>query len=448
MKDLEEEYQAIALLAKSKRLFKKGTQRFNSAKATDQTECYKYGKKGHFARDCWSKTSVPSYQSHFQPKLLHSSEYKPESRHTKVFKAKYNKVKVKLALLNSRASALSSSCGKNKGLIAETYDWDEEEMPSDTMKTELDLLTMQHVNTKILKENHNLRNELKELTYITEAGLNSSNKVNQCISEQIPTQKKKILEIDQLTKDTSSFGPKDLVFVKSSANNLKVSITGNNKPKLPEAEDFTLSNHDTAPARGNKSFSASKTNSAPAGKLNNVKMKDDPPLAIVMKELNEIKLQISKNKSSYFRNKNFQQVPPNALQNKYNTQFKMNCELCGQKNHLSKNCYKYHTGQGESSSRSRPSRPAIPFPSYMHCGYNDHKSDDCNKPRNPQHVTKNYETCGTNVHTTSDHNDIEWFRKREALQAKKVESFKASKTESSSALRSKTPTKRWVSKQN
>ncbi|GKA93765.1 hypothetical protein Tco_0815751 [Tanacetum coccineum] len=54
-------------------------------------------------------------------------------------------------------------------------------------------------------------------------------------------------------------------------------------------------------------------------------------------------------------------------------------------------------------------------------------------PRNPQHVTKNYETCGRNVHTTSDHNDIEWFRKRENPHAKKVES--------SNALRSKTPTK-------
>ncbi|GJY77459.1 hypothetical protein Tco_0482575 [Tanacetum coccineum] len=39
---------------------------------------------------------------------------------------------------------------------------------------------------------------------------------------------------------------------------------------------------------------------------------------------------------------------------------------------------------------------------------------------------------------------LEGLRKREALQAKKVESFKASKTESSSALRSKTPTKRYL----
>ncbi|GKE88198.1 hypothetical protein Tco_1565673, partial [Tanacetum coccineum] len=51
MNDLEEEYQARALLAKSKRFFKKSTQRFSGAKATDQTKCHKYGKKGHFARD-------------------------------------------------------------------------------------------------------------------------------------------------------------------------------------------------------------------------------------------------------------------------------------------------------------------------------------------------------------------------------------------------------------
>ncbi|GJW40724.1 hypothetical protein Tco_0066569 [Tanacetum coccineum] len=414
----------------------------------------------------------------------------------------------------------------------------------------LDPLTMQQVNTKILKENQNLRNELKELTSINEAWLNSSNKVNQCISEQIPTQKKKSLGINQLTKDTSSSGPKDPVFIKSSANNSEMSITGSNKPKLSGAEDFTLSNHDTGKVPSNESqrnttdhsvvvsdssvtdydsadeslvcstplsplekqigakpvsgpktiksiLKSKSTFKAETLKVKNVKIEDDPPLAIVMKELNELKLQISKNKSSYFRNKNSQQVPPNALQNKYKTQFKMNCELCGQNNHLSDNCYEvlfckkckrtnhktcdhadfmssmdinqYHTGQSESSSRSRPSRPAMPFPFCIHYGYNDHQSDDyvyypiceiCGsydhdthghnriislrkgiKPRNPQHITKNYETCGSNVHTASDHNDIEWFRKREALQDKKAESFKASKIESSNDLRSKTPTK-------
>ncbi|GJW27770.1 hypothetical protein Tco_0044645 [Tanacetum coccineum] len=99
LNDLEEEYQARALLAKSKRFFKKGTQRFSSAKATDQTECHKCGKK--------------------------------ELRPTKDFEAKYNKVKAKLALLSSSASASKAATVMNKGLIAEAYEWDEEEVSSD-----------------------------------------------------------------------------------------------------------------------------------------------------------------------------------------------------------------------------------------------------------------------------------------------------------------------------
>nr|GEV76558.1 retrovirus-related Pol polyprotein from transposon TNT 1-94 [Tanacetum cinerariifolium] len=97
LNDLEEEYHARALLAKSKRFFKE----------------------------------VSSYQSPFQPKLLNSSQHKPELRPTKDFKAKCNKVKAKLAFLSSNASSSKSSMFKNKGLIAEAYEWDEEEVSSD-----------------------------------------------------------------------------------------------------------------------------------------------------------------------------------------------------------------------------------------------------------------------------------------------------------------------------
>ncbi|GKB58991.1 retrovirus-related pol polyprotein from transposon TNT 1-94 [Tanacetum coccineum] len=311
--------------------------------------------------------------------------------------------------LVSATPLFQSSTVKNKGLIAEAYEWDEKEVSSDEIElveeklhhsfemednddrktyldylcidlnyveeqrnnllskhrdlvhelnackeqllvlkqAKLDFLTMQHVNTEILKENKNLRTKLKELTAITETWLNSSNKVNQCISEQIPSQKKRILGVDQLTEDPSSSGQKDLVFVKSSADDTKVSIPGVERPWLSEAEGFILPNHDTGrilpaesqrnttdpsvavtdssatdydsadessvcstplpplkkldgaePTSGPKTvksilrskstfkaetLKASKVNSAPAGKLKSVKIEDDPPLAICEK---------------------------------------------------------------------------------------------------------------------------------------------------------------------
>ncbi|GJX52167.1 hypothetical protein Tco_0280536 [Tanacetum coccineum] len=344
MNDLEEEYQARALLSKSKRFFKKGTQRFNGAKATDQTECHKCGKKGD---------------------------------------SKYNKVKAKLALLSSSASPPKSSLDKNKGLIAETYEWDEEEVSSD-------------------------ENEVIEV----KALMALANEEEFLLAKKVPVM------VNGSRSLYKSSGPKDPVFVKSFTDNLKVSITGSNKPKLSKAEDSTLSNHNTGKWMNLQSIAPPSS----LEKLNGVEPVSGPKtIKSILK---------------------------------------------------SKSIFKAETLKGESSSRSRPSRLAIPFPPCIHCGYNDHKSDDCVyyliceicgsynhdnhdhnmiislrrriKPRIPQYVTKNCETCGSNVHTTSYHNDIEWFREIEALQDKKVESFKARKTESSNALRSKTPTKKYL----
>ncbi|GJT28011.1 retrovirus-related pol polyprotein from transposon TNT 1-94 [Tanacetum coccineum] len=63
----------------------------------------------------------------------------------------------------------------------------------------------------------------------------------------------------------------------------------------------------SAPVKGNKNSSASVVNSAPPGKLKSVKIKNDPSLAIVLKELNNLKLQFSKNQSSYSRSNQPQQ---------------------------------------------------------------------------------------------------------------------------------------------
>ncbi|GJS25616.1 hypothetical protein Tco_0454248 [Tanacetum coccineum] len=58
--------------------------------------------------------------------------------------------------------------------------------------------------------------------------------------------KKRILGVDQLTKDPSSSGQKDIVFVKSSADDTKVSIPGYKDPGMFEDEGFILPNHDTS----------------------------------------------------------------------------------------------------------------------------------------------------------------------------------------------------------
>ncbi|GKB72483.1 hypothetical protein Tco_0933895 [Tanacetum coccineum] len=417
--------------------------------------------------------------------------------HTKDFEAKYNKVKAKLTLLSSSASAPGSSSGKNKGLIVESYDCDEEEVSSDDnevpevkalmaltdeervsvskesarngegikismkkvhtllemkdnddrksfldylridlnyveeqrnnliskhrnlvqelntckeqllvlKKAKLDLLTMQHVNTEILKENQNLRNKLKELTSIYRS----------------------------MAKQYLQLWAKRPVFVKSVADNSDVSITGSNKHKLSEAEDSTLSNHGTGKVLSNESqrnttdhsvvisdSSATNYDSAdessvcstpfpPLEKLTGVEPVFGPKtIKSILKSKSTFKAEILKG----FTINEPSSAP--AIGNKSSSVSKTNSAPAGNYD---------HDTHGHNNIISL--RRGI-------------------KPRNPQHVTKNCKTCGSNVHITFDHNDNEWFRKREALQAKKIESFKASKIESSSALRSRTPTKRMV----
>ncbi|GJT81655.1 retrovirus-related pol polyprotein from transposon TNT 1-94 [Tanacetum coccineum] len=454
----------------------------DNAKATDQTECHKCGKKVNFARDCWSKNSVPSYQSPFQPKPLSSSQHKLELRPTKDFEAKYNKdeeevssddnemaeVKVLMALAEdndtvSKGGTINSEWVKIS--MRKAYTLLEMEY-NDDRKTYLDYLCIdlnyvEEQRNNLLSKHRDLVQDLntckEQLLVLKQTKLDFLT-MQHCISEHIPSQKKRILRVDQLTEDPFSSGQKDLVFVKSLADDKKVSIFGVERPWLSEAEGFILPNHDTgrilpaesqrntnhspialtdssatdydsadkslvcstplpplkkldgaepvsglktiklilrskstfkpetlkdviinkpssALAKGNKSSSASKVNSAPAGKLKSVKIKDDPPLAIVMKELNNLKLQISKNQSSYSRN-------------------------------------------------NQPHQKVLVCKKYERT---DHRTCD-----HAEYIT---------VHTTTDHNDIKWFRRGEALHAKKAEALKSTKAESSNANRSKTPTK-------
>ncbi|GJY53875.1 hypothetical protein Tco_0445539 [Tanacetum coccineum] len=174
---------------------------------------------------------------------------------------------------------LAKSKRQKKGLITESYSWDEEEVSSDG----------------------NDATEVKALMALADEERVSIFKESDRNGEWIKISMKKVPsnESQRNTTDHSAVVSDSSATNYDSADESSVCVT--------------INEPSSAPARGNKSSSVFKTNSAPAGKLKNVKIEDDPPLAIVMKELNELKLQISKNKSSYFKNKKSQQVPLNAL---------------------------------------------------------------------------------------------------------------------------------------
>ncbi|GJT71308.1 copia protein [Tanacetum coccineum] len=120
LRDLDIKYHERALLANTKS-FIKGRNNFSGQKANENTECYKCGKKCHFARDCFSKTSEPSYKSpvnnyssvskgfqlKFTPKPIQSSSNsnnQADPKFQKDYKAEYKKIKANLALLEATPS--------------------------------------------------------------------------------------------------------------------------------------------------------------------------------------------------------------------------------------------------------------------------------------------------------------------------------------------------------
>nr|GEV91661.1 retrovirus-related Pol polyprotein from transposon TNT 1-94 [Tanacetum cinerariifolium] len=185
---------------------------------------------------------------------IYKSQGKPKVQ--KDNKAMYKKMKAKLALFEASLSTSQSSkpLSKNKGLVAETFNWDQEEVSDDAEETQvkvlmaliddelsvgknhaqngeliditikrdnllalkqakLEAVTFQIQNTGLTKLNNALQDQLKEERNVNEKWLNSSNKASQCISEQIPNQKKKILGGEQLIESSSKNDVKGNPFI-------------------------------------------------------------------------------------------------------------------------------------------------------------------------------------------------------------------------------------------
>ncbi|GJU21821.1 retrovirus-related pol polyprotein from transposon TNT 1-94, partial [Tanacetum coccineum] len=183
-RDLELEFHERALLENSKHFIKRKN-KFSSQKENEDTECYKCGEKGHFARNCFSKMSKPSYKSSvlnfssvskvfqpkFTPKLIQSSQHtqssQSEPKFQKDYKAEYKKLKAKLALLMASPSTSQSPKpfqSKNKGLVAEMFDWDKEEVFDDEEMTQVKVLMALADDELAVGKNHACNGEWIDIT--------------------------------------------------------------------------------------------------------------------------------------------------------------------------------------------------------------------------------------------------------------------------------------------
>nr|GEZ57520.1 hypothetical protein [Tanacetum cinerariifolium] len=97
-------------------------------------------------------------------------------------------------------------------------------------QAKLDAVTLQIQNTKLTKLNHALQEQLKEEKKINEKWLTSSKKVSQCISKQIPHQKKKVIGGELLTESLSKININENAFIPASM--------GYDQEMVPKTKDW------------------------------------------------------------------------------------------------------------------------------------------------------------------------------------------------------------------
>ncbi|GJS86082.1 hypothetical protein Tco_0752623 [Tanacetum coccineum] len=486
------------------------------------------------------------FQLKFTPKLIQSSSNsnnQADLKFQKHYKAEYKKMKVKLALLEASPSSSQNPKTfqpKNKGLVAETFNWDEEEVSDEEEVTQvkvlmaltddeltvgkshvrngkwvditmrkvntllsmdedadwqnylkyinidlkfveeqrlnllskynkmvfelnecgdellilkqakLDAVTFHIQNTELIKLNHALQEQLKEEKKINEKWLTSSKKVSQCISEQIPHQKKKVIDSELLTESSSKKNENENLFVPTSM--------GYDQEMVPKTKDWggitklrgnaidlstslskretRLRHHETHKAlkhknSSNKSVSGTVTVSESKQTTPSVPTKvKDTEQESKLNELTKlvqmlIDEKVNSDQKTQESNSKIQKTEPKPIQKP-----QLKCELCHYTNHSTDDCfrilycmickredhrtsdheiyiaslkrsenYKAQPYQYASSSKQILRAKEKPFPPCTHCGFNDHIPDDCR-------IYPECEICRSYDHSTSGHNHV------------------------------------------
>ncbi|GKB73743.1 retrovirus-related pol polyprotein from transposon TNT 1-94 [Tanacetum coccineum] len=443
--DLNAEFHERALLANQRRFYKRSGRVGYQKKPIDKTNetCFACGKLGHFQKECPTlKTSTPSYPSssktYNKPKFYTNTTPQHNqiiNNNQKDYRVKYKGLKAEIAVLTKKIDAMNK--GKSeKGLVAESFDWDEESVSSDdesvtTFKALMALadepsigkadarlgqwveITMskalnssfQNEITKLSLENESLKDEISDLNKVIGKWTSSRVTLDQLLSEHVPGNI--VMALGGTGKRKEKGSSKEIVFTKSDVS------TNENNPELPSDLESDDNTHIPLPSLP-KLIGAEPSGITKC--LTITKPKQSTDNVVPVKGLKEpIQTQLETSPTS-------QSGSSRSVKGKDKIWYGP-CKYCGLKNHLSEDCYenpkcstcgssdhltkehpeqimvkrtlaKLHTHPSHGSSRKAPMIPK-PYIPCKYCGFNDHHSDE-------YEFYPGCDLCGSIAHETSD----------------------------------------------
>ncbi|GKA02706.1 hypothetical protein Tco_0675487 [Tanacetum coccineum] len=421
------------------------------------------------------------------------------------YKAEYKKMKAKLALLEASPSSTQNPNTfqpKNKGLVTETFNWDEEEVSDEEEVTQVKVLMALADDELTVGKSHARNDEWVDITMrkvntllSMDEDANWKNYMNQCISEQIPHQKKKVLCGELLTDSSSirnenenlfvvaSMGydqemvPKTKDFVKRLIPNSKLPYFNIGRILVPKSQAVNESLETSNTHESSKDSQAEFLTSLPPLKILQGALpssevlsltfqphspKERPGLGIMKHTMPEIHDSSNESVSGTITvNESKQTTPSVPTEVKDTEQEILYCMICKREDHRTSDHemyiaslkrsenYKAQSYQYASSSKQILRAKAKPFPPCTHYGFNDHIPDDCrNYPEcgicgsydhstsghncviqirggvlaessqsNKSSIGVKCNTCRSTVPSTSDHNEFDYFKRGEKIQA-------------------------------
>nr|GEX11487.1 hypothetical protein [Tanacetum cinerariifolium] len=232
---------------------------------------------------------------------------------------------------------------KNKGLVAEAYEWEKEEVSSDNnemVEVKVLMALVDDENVFVGKETDDAKVSIPgvdgpwlskaegfilpnhDTVQITDLSVQITDPSVQITDPSVQVTDSSVTDYDSANESLVCSTPLPPLEKLTGAEHvscpksIKSILKSNSTSKAKTLKGVTINEPTSAYAKGNKNVLASKKNSAPAGKLRNVKTEHDISLSIMMKELSDLKLQISKNQASYSRNNKPQQAHKKFTTNK------------------------------------------------------------------------------------------------------------------------------------